>query len=444
MAVARASSATAQSLLHTALLAATDAKPAPAADQEPSSKQPAPPAAAPAATAATEQPLDAPAEQEVAAKCEAVVTAAAGQAVLHSSSTSEEALEQFTSVASKLEDPWAGPSYRPSSSAAAPPLHKLHRSGTRLHLQQDSSRAGPVLLWGFLFCVALLGALTYRGNDHPLLTKGQEHPMLLLGLLTCLVGLVGRSLVACCFKNVLHFEDAELEKRYVVWFSAKQVFLDTAVHMVWLLVGSCLWLRQRSLASGHTPAPATAMQPVAALSGLGFLLPMVPTAMLLFMRSSRYIQQRGKLLLISRACITAALLYVQYSAPTRVDGMLSLPAVTVAQLVTTVCMQVRLSSFLPLQATHLAVVLATIRCSNPLVFTIQLAAFGMCLPALLLFYLELYNRRSFAQSLQPSALQQAQFAGGSGMQGHRRSGKGVEQPGGLVHRAQATLMGMLG
>jgi hypothetical protein len=436
--VSPAASVKALALARGHLGAAAEAAAVEAAEAEapaPAQEQPAPEEA----EAACEQPAQE--EEQAAPGPEAEPLARAP------SSLAEAELEHFTSIASKLEDPWAT---RPPGGYRSPGAFRAHckpgRGGKPLLLQQDSSRAGPALVWGFLFCLAMLGALSYRGDDQVLLQRAQQQPALALALagLACLLALPFRSLLVCSLRTVLHFDDPQLERRYVVWFSAKQVFLDTAVHLVWLLVGSCLWLRERGLAA------AAAAGGGGPLSGpLSLLLPVVPTAMLLSMRSGSYVQQRGKLLLVSRACITAALLYMQHAAPARVDGSLSLPAVTIAQLVTTVCMQVRLSSFLPLQAAHLLAVLATVRCASPLVFVVQLAAFGLCLPALLLFYLELFNRRAFAGSLQPGALLEARLrAGGppasAGGEAQAPGKACPERPAGLVRRARSALVQALG
>lgn len=195
---------------------------------------------------------------------------------------------------------------------------------------------------------------------------------------------------------LLHFPNAELEGRYLLWSNSGKLCVDALFQALLLLVGGCLWarLKHTGLAGGEEAASAHARMLLAAVSMMGCGLPGV---LLLLLRSGNYAAWREQLLAGSRVASMLALLAMQLSAPDDAAGALplSMPFVALAQLMGIACMQVRLATFVPCQVLHLLVLLLHSHAQSAPLLIVQLFGGGLCLPCLLLHSMELYSRKAF-------------------------------------------------
>uniref|UniRef100_A0A383VHE6 Uncharacterized protein n=1 Tax=Tetradesmus obliquus TaxID=3088 RepID=A0A383VHE6_TETOB len=196
---------------------------------------------------------------------------------------------------------------------------------------------------------------------------------------------------------LLHFPNAELEGRYLLWSNSGKLCVDALFQALLLLVGGCLWarLKHTGLAGGEEAASAHARMLLAAVSMMGCGLPGV--LLLLLLRSGNYAAWREQLLAGSRVASMLALLAMQLSAPDDAAGALplSMPFVALAELMGIACMQVRLATFVPCQVLHLLVLLLRSHAQSAPLLIVQLFGGGLCLPCLLLHSMELYSRKAF-------------------------------------------------
>lgn len=196
---------------------------------------------------------------------------------------------------------------------------------------------------------------------------------------------------------LLHFPNAELEGRYLLWSNSGKLCVDALFQALLLLVGGCLWarLKHTGLAGGEEAASAHARMLLATVSMMGCGLPGV--LLLLLLRSGNYAAWREQLLAGSRVASMLALLAMQLSAPDDAAGALplSMPFVALAELMGIACMQVRLATFVPCQVLHLLVLLLRSHAQSAPLLIVQLFGGGLCLPCLLLHSMELYSRKAF-------------------------------------------------
>lgn len=264
------------------------------------------------------------------------------------------------------------------------------------------------MLVGLVLCVVLLPVLWLLQSDGSrgpgivrnllpaaLTAKAEQLSNVLYGcsamgvLLYCLV----RSLVLQ--PPLLHFRDPALELQYLLWSNAGRLFQDCLFQLTFLVVGSCLWLR---LLQGGAAGEAGAAVPSGGhlvLSALTLVGSGLPVIMLVLLRSPRYVEWREPLLGGSRLCSVLALSVMQLAAGPAGQLQLNMPFIALAQVMSIACMQVRLSSFVPLQVLHLLVLLLCTRALNPLLQFTQLFGGWLCLPCLVLYSMEMHSRKAF-------------------------------------------------
>lgn len=196
--------------------------------------------------------------------------------------------------------------------------------------------------------------------------------------------------------RVLHFNNPLLEERYMLWSNAGKLFVDIVLQLAWFVIGACIWLRvqygvQSSLAG------------LSGLATVALMVPLLPPALVLYLRREMYIQHREMLMVAARVCFTAALMYMHNSSSYQLHRTFPVLCIALAQLTATACMSVRLSVFMPLQVIHLLLVLGTTGSANVVFNMVQLFGFGLCLPCLLLYSMEVYARKAFLAAFWPQS-----------------------------------------
>jgi hypothetical protein len=295
-----------------------------------------------------------------------------------------------------------------------------------------------LMLWSFVACLLLLPLLwgcapaaTAAAPADPraataarLLACLQGAAVAMFVPISCMLVLVpGGGLAALRAPVVLQFPSPQLEARYGSWLAAKLLGTDTCLHALVVLLATLCWARTRSLQQLEAGAPAApaalggaegvagqlvgallraapllgglSHQQLAALGG-ALLAPLLPSASVLFLRWRSYIAHREALLLASRLCSTAALLWLHTACPQLLAGMVGLPALACLEALRALCLHSRLLSYLPSQALHTAVLgLLVTGGSWRLLPCLQLLAFGLCLPCLLVYSSEVLLRKAF-------------------------------------------------
>jgi hypothetical protein len=189
--------------------------------------------------------------------------------------------------------------------------------------------------------------------------------------------------------TVLNFKDAAMEQEFLVWLNKGKLKLDALFHVLWFIMGSCIWARMKH--EEMAPLSASLVMWLATT----MLGPLAPTALLLVVARQRYAARREVLLVASRLCFTAALVYMHHATREQLASALSVRFAALAQLSTAVCLPTRLSMFFPSQMLHLLALLWTLGPQRLLMHVVQLFGFGLCLPCMLLYSLEVYARKGF-------------------------------------------------
>ena len=180
-----------------------------------------------------------------------------------------------------------------------------------------------------------------------------------------------------------------MEREFLGWLNQGKLKLDALFHVLWFVMGSCIWARMKHEEMAPL-SPHLVMWLATTMLG-----PLAPTAVLLLVARQRYKTRREVLLVGSRLCFTAAVVYMHYATREQLASTLSVRFAALAQLSTAVCLPTRLSMFLPTQALHLLALLWTLGPQRLLVHAVQLFGFGLCLPCMLLYSLEVYARKGF-------------------------------------------------
>lgn len=213
---------------------------------------------------------------------------------------------------------------------------------------------------------------------------------------------------------LLHFREPALERQYLLWSNSGRLFQDCLFQLTFLVVGSCLWLRL--LQSGSDAALDIALGAASSgrlvLSALTLIGAGLPVAMLVLLRSPRYVEWREPLLAGSRLCSVLALSVMQLAAGPDGQLQLNMPFIALAQVMSIACMQVRLSSFVPSQVLHLLVLLLCTKAVNPLLQFTQLFGGWLCLPCLVLYSMEMHSRKAFVATLAPAPAHSSKTAAG--------------------------------
>jgi hypothetical protein len=195
---------------------------------------------------------------------------------------------------------------------------------------------------------------------------------------------------------LLHFQDDALEASFMAWFDAQKVPFDALLHVVWLVVPLCTWIRMEPSAGAAVQCRVSYWVAVS-----GMLVPLLPTAAGGLLQRQHCPKRREALLVCAKlgySLFNGHLIY-RSGGSAQAQQSWSLPLVALAQLTTTVCMHVRLSAFLPVQLLHVAVIILGMGPQETLASVVQLFGFGFCLPVLLLYSTELYARKAFAARL---------------------------------------------
>lgn len=246
-----------------------------------------------------------------------------------------------------------------------------------------------------LVCLLQLRSAAVGNMQYPLLWALQQYSSYLYVAAQTAALLYTLSTAWSAKPPLLYFVDPVLEAQYLDWSNTGKLFVDCMFQVLFLVVGSCLWLRMKHTGVGcvdQTAVHATTLLAVVSMLGSG-----LPVMLLLLLRSVRYLQWREQLIAGSKLCSVAVLASMQLSLPA--DSSLQLPYgtpfVALAQLMGLACMQVRLATFVPCQVAYLLVLLFKIRAANPLLHFAQLFGGGLCLPCLLLRSMEIYSRKAF-------------------------------------------------
>lgn len=198
---------------------------------------------------------------------------------------------------------------------------------------------------------------------------------------------------------VLHFANPGLETQYLAWSNTGKLLVDCMFQILFLVVGSCLWLRLENTEL-QTPEYAAAHASTL-LAVISMVCSGMPVLFILLLRSVQYLQWREQLLTGSRLCsvVALALVHLYSSASDLAQLPLGMSFVALTQLMGLACMQVRLATFVPCQVAHLLVLLFKTSVANPSLHFAQLIGGGLCLPCLLLHSLELYSRKAFLATM---------------------------------------------
>jgi hypothetical protein len=310
--------------------------------------------------------------------------------------------------------------YRPLFKQLASKLYELSMLNSE-GVVLEHSQFLQQMAAGLLLCVVLLPMLwllqAHGGRGTGIVRSMLPAAVIVKAELVCnalyVVSAVG-VLLYCLVRSallptpLLHFSEPALERQYLLWSNSGRLFQDCLFQLTFLIVGSCLWLRL--LQSGSTAAAAAADAAVGTapsgrlvLSALTLVGAGLPVAMLVLLRSPRYIEWREPVLSGSRLCSVLALSVMQLVAGADAQLQLNMPFIALAQVMSIACMQVRLSSFVPSQVLHLLVLLLCTRAVNPLLQFTQLFGGWLCLPCLILYSMEMHSRKAFLATLAPAA-----------------------------------------
>lgn len=299
------------------------------------------------------------------------------------------ASQQFPCICVQLNHHPA-PSY---TNAAAAPLHPKQQ--TSLH---------PPLHTPYPYQSWASSSLAYAPKGR-LLLRLQQYPWALSALPALLLLLLLPGLLR---SRSLHFAGAGVEAQYAAWFNRRHVGRDLMVHGAWLIAAVGMFVQARSGAAAHGAAPwqqkaaGAALDPAALplLTPLALLGCAAPAAAAAALRRRWYAAHRERVLVGSRLAQMLAALALRALAPARLDG--AWPMLALAQISCALLMRVRFSAFLPAQLLHVLVaVCAGGGCATgagAVLHFSRLLGFGWCAPALLVFALETYSRRSFTHA----------------------------------------------